>query len=472
MNLTEKLAKIKNLAENWSLRRLTLFGKITVIKSLLASQLVYVLTALRTCQDTLKEINKILFNFLWDGKGDKIKRTTIINDVEEGGGNMIDIIAFNKALKASWVGKYLDENNKGRWKALFDNALKELGKEYAFKSNLHKNDILDLEIKDKFVKEVLANWADINYRNSLSTIKDLSEQNLWNNSLIRIDGTPIFYRKWHQKGVTKVSHLLDQNTYPNFLSHAELKMKYNLEVPYLKYAGLKACIKKLGKKITTGQGQFKKQNTEVIQNVFAGNFSTKTFYKAFKKQITTKPMKIQDKWVKECEINYPDEINWETVYTKYFAYTNSIRLRNFQFKLLHRVIPTNTFLQKIGVKDTNKCSFCGKERETLIHLFWFCEKTKSFWKSLEIWFHSKGILPQHKTINQLDAFGLDTDRESHILGFCKLTARYYIYLCKLKNNTPNIKAYKSQLREYKSIEKEVLLNKVFDSKWNVTLAVI
>lgn len=90
--------------------------------------------------------------------------------------------------KASWVGKHVDENNTGRWKALFDNALKKLGGKYAFKSNLHKKDIQDLDIKDKFVKEVLENWAEINYpQNSLSTIKDLSKQNLWNNSLIRID---------------------------------------------------------------------------------------------------------------------------------------------------------------------------------------------------------------------------------------------------------------------------------------------
>ena len=178
--------------------------------------------------------------------------------------------------------------------------------------------------------------------------------------MIRIDDTPVLYRKRYQKGIAKVSHLLDRNTYPNFLSHAELKIKYNLQIPYLKLAGLKACIKKLGKIITTGQGQFK------IQNIFAGHFCTKTFYKAFKKQITTKPMKIQDKWVNDYDIYNLEEMNWVIVYTQYFAYTNSIRLRNFQFKVLHRLIPASTFLQKIGVKDTNYCFFCGKERGTFI----------------------------------------------------------------------------------------------------------
>ena len=75
-NAKERVDKIKKLC---SLRRLTLFGKVTVIKAFLASQLVYVLTPLRTCEKTLKEINDLLFKFLWDGKGDKIKRT-VIND--------------------------------------------------------------------------------------------------------------------------------------------------------------------------------------------------------------------------------------------------------------------------------------------------------------------------------------------------------------------------------------------------------
>lgn len=44
LNTEEKLDKIKKLAENWGLRKLTIFGKISVIKALLASQLVCILT--------------------------------------------------------------------------------------------------------------------------------------------------------------------------------------------------------------------------------------------------------------------------------------------------------------------------------------------------------------------------------------------------------------------------------------------
>ena len=40
----------------------------------------------------------------------------MINDYPEGGLKMIDIASFNKSLKATWIKKYLDLGNRGKWK--------------------------------------------------------------------------------------------------------------------------------------------------------------------------------------------------------------------------------------------------------------------------------------------------------------------------------------------------------------------
>ena len=56
-----------------------------VIKSLLASQLVYIMSPLPTSSEHLKDINNLLHQFLWDGKRDKIKRAEMINDYATGG---------------------------------------------------------------------------------------------------------------------------------------------------------------------------------------------------------------------------------------------------------------------------------------------------------------------------------------------------------------------------------------------------
>ena len=47
-----------------------------------------------------KEINCILYDFLWDSKGDKIKRKEMINEYNKGGLKMVDLQSFNQSLRA------------------------------------------------------------------------------------------------------------------------------------------------------------------------------------------------------------------------------------------------------------------------------------------------------------------------------------------------------------------------------------
>lgn len=100
---SEKIERVKNILSSWSARRLTLLGKITIIKALAVSQIVHVLTSLPTHQGALKEIDTLLYDFLWESKGDKLKRTQMINDYDKGGLKMIDIQSFNKLLNKKWV---------------------------------------------------------------------------------------------------------------------------------------------------------------------------------------------------------------------------------------------------------------------------------------------------------------------------------------------------------------------------------
>ena len=73
LNYTEKVNKIRSILSCWEYRRLTLIGKIQVIKSLALSQLSYILTPLATNQKFINEINDIFYSFLWNNKGDTIK---------------------------------------------------------------------------------------------------------------------------------------------------------------------------------------------------------------------------------------------------------------------------------------------------------------------------------------------------------------------------------------------------------------
>jgi hypothetical protein len=58
----------------------------------------------------MKNLNKIIFAFLWN-KRERIKRKTLIRSIEEGGIGMIDFEMKIKANKASWIPKLLVNRN-------------------------------------------------------------------------------------------------------------------------------------------------------------------------------------------------------------------------------------------------------------------------------------------------------------------------------------------------------------------------
>ena len=73
--------------------------------------MVYVITSMSSCLKSLKEINDLIFKFLWENKGDKIKRNGMIADYQEGGLKMLDIMEFNKALKITLMTAILSGND-------------------------------------------------------------------------------------------------------------------------------------------------------------------------------------------------------------------------------------------------------------------------------------------------------------------------------------------------------------------------
>ena len=68
----EKIIKLESILNSWSARRLSLLGTITIIKSLVVSQIFYLLSALPAPQGILQKINLLLYEFLWGSKSEKM----------------------------------------------------------------------------------------------------------------------------------------------------------------------------------------------------------------------------------------------------------------------------------------------------------------------------------------------------------------------------------------------------------------
>ena len=85
-NYYSKLEKIKKLLNDWSLRNISLLGKITVIKTLALPILVQCFTVLPDPLDhIIKSLQNIFYIVIWNGKTDQIKWSTLICDHSNGG---------------------------------------------------------------------------------------------------------------------------------------------------------------------------------------------------------------------------------------------------------------------------------------------------------------------------------------------------------------------------------------------------
>ena len=59
----------------------------------------------------MKEINTILFKFLWDNKPDKLKRNQFTLPTSKGGLNMINIEQFISSLMITWLRRLIKSEN-------------------------------------------------------------------------------------------------------------------------------------------------------------------------------------------------------------------------------------------------------------------------------------------------------------------------------------------------------------------------
>jgi len=369
----------------------------------------------------------------------------MINEYENGGLKMIDLESFNKALKSSWIKKYLDKENKGKWKLLFDIELQKYGKTDLFRGNLSKNDFLKrFHIDDTFVKETIQIWTEVNYDDQIRSIDHFQSQKLWNNSLIKVENQPIYYRSWSLKGIEIIKDVMKDET--TFLTFPDFQEKFDIKTNFLLFYGLIASIKSLRK---LKKNQIASKHESCNESFFEKFKKAKKPNRiVYQKLVTSKqsfPKKSQEKWCNDCNLSN-ENMNWKTVYKLPFRCTNISKLIIFQFNLLQRRLATNDFLNKIGVKEDFLCTFCKEEKETLIHIFWLCKKTQDFWKLFDMWLKENKIFLKLNTLSPDIILGIKTEAFSNNQQYLyTLVARYYIWICRSRELSPRIEGFRNLL---------------------------
>ena len=158
-NFEDKVANIDQVLKEAEKRNLTLFGKVCIIKSMAISMLMYVATCLAIPEKFIKDIDQRIFKFLW-GKRDRIKRKSVINKLEEGGLNMLDLQTQIYALKAAWTSRIITSPSDHLWSYLPKLYLSKFGNNYFIaKSTVTSTKMFPcLKTIPKFYQEVILSY--------------------------------------------------------------------------------------------------------------------------------------------------------------------------------------------------------------------------------------------------------------------------------------------------------------------------
>ena len=85
-------------------------------------------------------------------------------------------------------------------------------------------------------------------------------------------------------------------------------------------------------------------------------------------------------------------IDWKRVYLLSFRTTLETKLREFQFKILNRIVFTNEKPFCFGMAESDKCAFCQTEVESIEHLLFSCKISSVFWKHVLSWLRDNNII--------------------------------------------------------------------------------
>ena len=384
INYNKYTAQLQQTLVAWSKRFLTPIGKITVIKTFAISKLIHLYLTLPLPKDHVTNINKILFSFVWSKKPDKLKRVLIKKSYNNGGLNMLELEKFIQALKLSWIKRLTNSAHNPQWITLFETAISPIHELFTLGS-FYSQKIAN-QTRNNFWSQVLMAWKDFSEIPNIKTLQDLYSEPLWYNPVI--SDYPFFLKQCYIKSLANVGDNLDKNG--NITTRNDIIQMYNIvNLDYLTYFRLSKMAKIAKKKILDkGQSEisqpirpFYSKNAQLI---FCKKKGVKHIYRAL---VSDSPAE-HPKWNNILQTNINEEM-WKSIHKLPYHIIKDNYLTYFQFKIINRILGVKDMLYKMKIADNSSCALCNRESETILHLFWECQKAQGLWRQVKDWLHTK-----------------------------------------------------------------------------------
>ena len=373
INYSNKLEKANSRANFWNKRDLTIYGRVTLIKSLLLAQFVYISTSLlRPSPKIIDSINKFIFHFLWGVRRDKIKRNIVAQKRDTGGLDMFYPYEYLSSIKLKLLQKIGDINFTHKWKDLILNQVK-----YPEHPGIcFENGLVDKSYT--FTYDLVQCFTD--WKNKAAVVNNKCINHcIWGNENITDIGSKLWVAKLVDNNINYLSEFVNNEgevkSYKDFCI-TSLDRCWNI-ISNREYVDIKMAIRRFNKPSCPHNN--------------IGNIDTKLCLKYFTDATakTLKAGKIRDYTL--IKINSEDilslknwsrdlgesDIIWKAVFSKlYGGFTKNFKIIQFQYKLLMRISTCRYMRYKMKIEsDSPNCRYCITKLENLFHIFCECPKT-------------------------------------------------------------------------------------------------
>ena len=345
-------------------------------------------------KEFVNEVNKIIFDFIWKGK-DKVKRRVLVGGIEDGGLKAPNLDSIVKTQRLLCCRK-LASDGLSSWKIILLHCLKPVGGKFILGCNF---DVKKLPIKfPGFYEECLKDFSRCSAANKVSlgyiSAVDISKIILWNNCYILIGGKTVFNKRLVDKGIVRIGNLIAEN---NEIVTSKLRELNLSPLDAFQLFSVIDALPKDWRHALKSYGYDRlvsfdlHEQTQLFlsgKEVLLSNADSKGIYKEIRDREIVQPT-AQKKYVEFFE---NDDLNWKEIYSLPYQVAFDTKSREFQYKLLHRYLAANDFLNRIGISSSQLCSLYDGADGSLEHLFVSCQITQSFGTEVIKWCSNWGWL--------------------------------------------------------------------------------
>ena len=332
----------------------------------------------------VQELNRVLFQFIW-GKTDRIKRNVLANVLTEGGLKMVDVESLFESVKASWIPRILNADVNDVWTTVCRYYLDSEFTNLYFKLNFTVIGKLSmLEKVPLFYKDALIAFNKAKCISREYFCNNILDQPLWANDFITCSSkgkeTVLYYKRWIDANIVKVKNLrfIDGILDENYIYRVvRCKTDILAEVTKLKLAlnPYKDYIGNNEPDIDTYLPLF------IINGDVCDDFKScksKFFYDCLRSLKCELPTG-QIYWSDVLDLANEE---FSSVYKNKISGIKEKKLSEFNYKVLHNILPCNTNLVRWQKKDEKNCRLCNVE-ESIEHMLFHCIDARSVWEDFK-----------------------------------------------------------------------------------------